>query len=57
MRVEYLQRFLESVFTALKLVARFWRLVDSVLNTEKHVRSMLTFVESDLTADRLVGGF
>ena len=57
MRVEYLQRFLESVFTAVKLVARFWRSVDSVLNTEKHVRSMLTFVESDLTADRLVGGF
>ena len=30
----------ESVFTPVKLVARFWRFVDSVLNTEKHVRSM-----------------
>ena len=40
MHMELLWRLMESVFTAVKPVARFWRFVDSVLNTEKPVRSM-----------------
>ena len=40
--------------TAAKLVARFWRFVDSVLTTQKPVRSIYTFAEFDFTAARLV---
>ena len=45
---------MESVLTA-KLVARFWRFVDSVLNTEKLVRSIQRFRECVLIAEKLVG--
>ena len=42
--------------TAVKLVARVWIFVDSVLNTEKAVRSMQRFGECVLAATKLVGG-
>ena len=56
MYVEGLYRFVECILSAVKIVARFWRFVGSVLTTEKPVKSMQTFVESDLIAARLVGG-
>ena len=39
-RVEVLQRFVKSVLTAVKLVAKFWRFVDLVLTTKKPVKNM-----------------
>ena len=42
--------------TAAKLIARFWSFVESVLTTQKPVRSIYTFAEFDFTAARLVRG-
>ena len=55
MHVEGLKRYMVSVLTAIKLVARFWRFVKSVLTTQTPVRRMYTLEESDLTAARLIG--
>ena len=37
MHEEGLQRFVVSVFTVVKLVTRFWKFVDSVFCTKKHM--------------------
>ena len=39
-RVGVLLRFVESVLTVVKIVARFRRFMDSVLTTKKPVKSM-----------------
>ena len=48
------ERYVVSVLTAVKLVARVWMFLESVFTTKKPVRRMYTLVESVLTAAKLV---